>query len=163
MSWVEHLRARIAYNEWANGKVFGAAATLSGEILGEDRPGTSYGALTKDLAHISRVQDWWCSVAADTGFIAEDPPSGPGVAPELTRRITESDARLRDLGASLTEESLEGTIERTRGNETFRWKQWRVIEHMLNHSSHHRAEIGQVLHGLGASPGDMDFIYFLDA
>jgi len=161
MSWIEHLRAKIAYNEWANEKVFSAADSLSDEQLSAERTGTSSGSIARDLAHLVRVQGWWHSVAADTAFEPPDDPPPDGAMPALRERLAGSDADLRELAASLTEESLDRTIQRTRGNETWEWSQWQVVEHLLNHSAHHRAEIGQALFGLGVSPGDMDFIFFL--
>lgn len=160
MSWTEHLREKITYNEWANEKVFTAAGSLDNAQLNAERSGTSCGSLARDLSHLVRVQGWWHSVAADTTFEPEDDPVADVVA-VLRRQLDASNAALRELAVSLTEASLESLRERSRGGETHTWRQWQVIEHLLNHSAHHRAEIGQVLHALGASPGDLDFIFFV--
>jgi uncharacterized damage-inducible protein DinB len=161
VSWIDHLRAKIAYNEWANGKMFEAVAALSDEQLNAERAGTSKGTLGRDLAHLVSVQEGWHSVAADIDYPAQRDPPESGIGAALRERLAASSAAIRELGDSLTEMSLEGSIGRRRGEETWRWKQWEVLEHLLNHSTHHRAEIGQVLLSLGASPGDLDFIYFL--
>jgi uncharacterized damage-inducible protein DinB len=160
MSWVEHVRQKIAYNEWANEKVFVAAASVDDAQLNAERPGTSYGSLARDLSHLVRVQGWWHSVAADTTFEPEDEPASEVMA-ALRRQLDTSNASLRELATSLTEASLDSPRERSRDGETHTWSQWQVIEHLLNHSTHHRAETGQVLYGLGASPGDMDFLFYL--
>ena len=61
MSWVEHARTLIAYNEWANEKVLEAAAGLSEEELGRQVSG-SHESVRMTLLHIVRVQTWWLSV-----------------------------------------------------------------------------------------------------
>jgi uncharacterized damage-inducible protein DinB len=36
-----------------------------------------------------------------------------------------------------------------------------LLVHLVNHGSHHRAEVGLLLERMGRSPGDMDYVLFL--
>jgi uncharacterized damage-inducible protein DinB len=157
MSWVEHFRLKYAYNEWANGKVLGAAAGLSDEELLAERQG-SYGSLVNDLSHIVRVQYAWHSVVTETQF--SPPPELPetGVLPALVSWFDDSHRKLREMADSFSEEWLTATVHPSRGGKTYDMVRWHVLEHLANHGTTHRAEIGIALLGLDRSPGDLDFI-----
>lgn len=161
MSWAEHFQKRFAYNKWANQKIIEAASTLSDEDLARKRVGTSYGSLADDLVHLSRVQRGWGSVAAGKDFIAPVGPPTSGIVVFVREQLAESQAALEALAAGCTNESLDEIVVASRGEESYEWPRWQVMEHLANHNAHHRAEIGQALYAAGANPGDMDFIYFL--
>jgi uncharacterized damage-inducible protein DinB len=162
MTWTEHFREKYAYNEWANQKIIDAAATLSEEDLRRERPGTSYGNLADDLIHLARVQGGWAAVAAGHGFILPPDPPATDIMEFIQRRFAETQAALDEFAAGQTDESLDEKVQASRDGETYEWPRWQIMEHLANHSSHHRAEIGQALYAGGANPGDMDFIYFVN-
>ena len=39
---------------------------------------------------------------------------------------------------------------------------WHAMAHVVNHGTQHRSEAAAMLTDFGYSPGDIDFIYFLD-
>jgi uncharacterized damage-inducible protein DinB len=163
MSWVEHARTLIAYNEWANQKVLEAAAGLSEEELGRQVSG-SHESVRMTLLHIVRVQTWWLSVLngkPDTS----SPPEGWERMPfeEVGRWFARSHDDLRAYAAGLTEERLKTQVSAFHPGERkeYRWPSWQLLSHLLNHGSHHRAEAGLMLASLGHTPGDLDFIYFV--
>jgi uncharacterized damage-inducible protein DinB len=161
MTWAEHFQARFAYNAWANQKIIEAASTLSDEDLARKRVGTSYGTLADDLTHLSGVQRMWGNIAAGEGGIAPVEPPAAGIVVFVREQLAESQAKLDALASGSTNESLDATVTAKRGGETYEWPRWQVLEHLANHSAHHRAEIGQALFAAGANPGDMDFVYFV--
>lgn len=65
-----------------------------------------------------------------------------------------SAAEMKAFGESTTDEFLDKIVA---GN----WKAWQLLTHIVNHSTHHRSELGRALGNRGYSPGDLDFIYYL--
>ena len=163
MSWVEHTRSLIAYNEWANQKVLDAAAALSEEDFGRQVSG-SHESVRMTLLHIVRVQTWWLSVLNGK---PERPslPEGYERMPleEVRQWFVRSHGELRAYAEGLTEERLESEVSafNPQDKKEYRWPSWQLLSHLVNHSSHHRAEAGLMLASLGHSPGDLDFIYFV--
>src|SRR3972149_7102971 len=163
MSWVEHTRSLIAYNEWANDKVLGAAAGLGEEDLGRQVSG-SHESVRMTLLHVAQVQTWWLSVLNGK---PERPslPEGHGVMPweDVRQWFTRSHGDLKAYAAGLTDERLAAEVSAFHPGEKkeHRWPSWQLLSHLVNHSAHHRAEAGVMLASLGHSPGDLDFIYFV--
>jgi uncharacterized damage-inducible protein DinB len=163
MSWVEHTRSLIAYNEWANQKVLEAAAALNEEDFGR-QVSPSHESVRMTLLHIVRVQQWWLSVP--NGKPEASPlPDGYERMPldEVRRWFTRSHDALRAYAEGLTQERLDAEVSAFNPGEgrEYRWPSWQLASHLANHSSHHRAEAGIMLASLGHSPGDLDYIYFV--
>lgn len=163
MSWLEHSRSLIAYNEWANHKVLEAAANLSEEDLGRQVSG-SHESVRMTLLHIVRVQAWWLSVLNGKPEVVS-PPEGYEQMPfeEVRQWFARSHDDLKAYAAGLTEERLDAEVMAYHPGERkeYRWPSWQLLSHLTNHSSHHRAEAGLMLASLGQAPGDLDFIYFV--
>jgi uncharacterized damage-inducible protein DinB len=163
MSWAEHARSLIAYNEWANEKVLETAAGLSQEELGRQVSG-SHESVRMTLLHVVQVQTWWLSVLNGK---PERPslPEGHERIPfeEVRQWFTRSHSDLRAYAAGLTDERLPAEVSAFHPGEKkeYRWPSWQLLSHLVNHSAHHRAEAGLMLASLGHSPGDMDYIYFV--
>ena len=163
MSWLEHTRSLIAYNEWANQKVLDAAAALSEDEFGRQVSG-SHESVRMTLLHIVRVQFWWLSVLNGKPEVPSLPEGYERMSFEDVRRwFTRSHDDLKAYAEGLTEERLDAEVSafNPRENKEYRWPSWQLAGHLTNHGSHHRAEAGIMLASLGHSPGDLDFIYFV--
>jgi len=160
MGWIDNLRSKYAYNEWANNKVLGAAAGLSDEEMLAARPG-SYESLANDFSHLVRTQYAWYSVLTETQF--SPPPEIPeiGVMQALNDWFNESHAMFRELAKTFSEDWLVAEVHPSRGGKQYTLTRWWVTEHLATHGVAHRAEIGKVLLTLDRSPGDLDFIDFV--
>jgi uncharacterized damage-inducible protein DinB len=163
MSWVEHTRSLIAYNEWANQKILEAARSLSEDEFGRQVTG-SHESVRRTLLHIVRAQTWWLSVLNGKPE-ALPPPEGYEQMPfeEVRRWFTRSHDDLKAYTEGLTQERLDTEVSAFHPgeNKEYRWPSWQLASHLVNHGSHHRAEAGLMLASLGHSPGDLDFIYFV--
>jgi uncharacterized damage-inducible protein DinB len=163
MSWLEHARSLVAYNEWANQKVLEATAALSEEESGREVSG-SHESVRRTLVHMVRVQMWWLSVLNGK---PEAPalPEGHERMPfaEVGQWFTRSHDDLKAYAAGLTEERLQAEVTAYHPQERkeYRWPSWELLSHLVNHGSHHRAEAGIMLASLGHTPGDLDFIYYV--
>ena len=62
---------------------------------------------------------------------------------------------------STMDQAAEVSAFNPQDKKEYRWPSWQLLNHLVNHSSHHRAEAGLMLASLGHSPGDLDYIYFV--
>jgi uncharacterized damage-inducible protein DinB len=161
MSWVEQIQQAYAYNQWANDKVLAAAAGLSDEELTRERTG-SKGSIAADLAHIVGAQQGWFSLLAGGERPPRWQPPAEDVIPTLRQHFDASDERLRAWTGRLTEADLDRVIKTTYEGQEYTYLVWQVLFHLANHGTQHRAEVGIALLELGASPGDLDAIFYFE-
>jgi uncharacterized damage-inducible protein DinB len=161
MSWVEHIRTMYAYNQWANNRVLDAAAKLSDKQLAQPRGG-SYGSLANDLTHIVRTQQGWFSLLAGEDRPAQWNSPETDVIQTLRNHYDASHERLREYCRRLTDSELTRAITTSYEGKDYTYFPWQVLFHLANHGTQHRAEVGIALLELGASPGDIDVIYYID-
>jgi len=157
---LEMVRSLYAYNEWANNRVLAAAAALDDAALTREHPG-SHGSIAADLAHVVGAQVSWHSLLAGIARPERAPVPTANILATLRARFDESHGALKPVLEALTEESLTGTLSSTWGGEPIELVRWHVLVHVANHGTQHRAEVGIALLEAGASPGDLDFIYFI--
>jgi uncharacterized damage-inducible protein DinB len=161
MTWVKHSQSLIAYNQWANAKVLGAAAALADAELGRSVSGSHHSVRTT-LLHIVRVQEWWLSVLNGKPDRSADPDPTMSLA-EIRQWFDRSHTALQTYAAGITARQLDSEVSAFNPWEKreYTWPSWQLLAHLMNHSSHHRAEAGIMLESLGHSPGDLDFVFFL--
>jgi len=46
--------------------------------------------------------------------------------------------------------------------ETWTYALWRILAHVVNHSSYHRGQVATLLRQLGATPSSTDLLLFYD-
>ena len=158
MSWTDHVRSLVEYNQWANAKMLAACEDLSDEELRKDR-GASRGSISALLWHIGQVEAGWFSRASET----EPEPVCEPAAPlaELRQMIERVDAKMVEWTRSVSDEALAKEVRFSRpGDDEYKAFVWQPLTTLLMHSSQHRAEIGVMLAAVDLSPGDLDFVYF---
>jgi uncharacterized damage-inducible protein DinB len=155
----------IEYNQWANERVIRKLNSMSADALNAPC-WLSGGSLLKTVIHLIDTE-WSWRVVCQTGTMPPDIPQ------ELTRGDPPKWATVRKFWKTEMAETLQ-YAKSLRGSQpekiwlygfpqakTRRNPLWHLIMHFTNHSAHHRSEIGQYLHTLGRSPGDMDFLKFV--
>jgi uncharacterized damage-inducible protein DinB len=150
------------YNQWANHKIWNAAANVTLEHFLADAT-YPHGGLRGTLVH-TLFAEWiwrnrWTGTSPSFRITADEFPNFES----LHARWLEEEQLLMDFVESLTDEKLNGTFQYndTRGvpHEQVLWK---AMAHVVNHGTQHRAEAAAMLTDFGCSPGDVDMIYFLD-
>jgi len=150
------------YNRWANAKILSMAAQVTQEqfLAPASFP---HGGLRGTLVH-ALFAEWvwrqrWEGTSPTQRFKPQDFPKFEA----LRTRWMEEENQLMKFVEGLTDDQL---------NQTFRYNNlsgqpftkilWHAMAHVVNHGTQHRTEAAAMLTDFGYSPGDIDFIYYLD-
>ena len=151
------------YNYWANERILGAVQQLTPEQYGAPVPGLSFSSVRATLVHTLSAEIIWrmrCleGVSPVTLLREADFPT----LDSLRRLWADEEAATRQGLARLTDESLAGQLAyRTTEGQLMEETLWKLLVHLVNHGTQHRAETAVALTGYGRSPGNVDLIVFL--
>jgi uncharacterized damage-inducible protein DinB len=155
----EDVARMLEYNVWANHRLMRAAATLSVDDFKRDTLGASHGGVRGTLTHIMAAEWIWLE-------------RWKGVSP--SRLIDEGDfadvVTLRDRWTLIEdhrEEWFRGRSEDSLG-ESLRYRTtegvpyeaplWKLMQHVLNHSTYHRGQVSLLLRARGVRPVSTDLV-----
>ena len=149
------------YNQWANARILNAAANVSQEQFHADAS-YPHGGLRGTLTH-TLFAEWiwrtrWEGTSPTSRIKADEFPTFES----LRTRWWEEEKLLMAFVESLTDEKLNQVIH-YRNTKGVAMEQilWKMMAHVVNHGTQHRAEAAALLTDFGCSPGDVDMIYFL--
>jgi uncharacterized damage-inducible protein DinB len=158
-----HFVMMAGYNEWANARLFGAAATLTEESYRQD-VGAYFGSLHGTLNHLLVADRIWMHRLTGTGehpeklnaILFEDLPS-------LRAARVEEDSRIVSFLQSLDESAFEEMCDyRTLNGIPQRQRRREIIAHLFNHETHHRGQAHAILTVLGVKePEPLDLLIML--
>lgn len=150
------------YNQWANAKILNAAANVTQDQY--CAPASfPHGGLQGTLVH-ALFAEWlwrqrWNGTSPMTRFTLEEFPTFES----LRTRWAEEEKHLMGFVESLTDERLNSVFDyKNISGKPLTKILWQAMAHVVNHGTQHRTEAAAILTELGHSPGDIDFIYFLD-
>jgi len=150
------------YNEWANRRILEVARQVeASQYLG--LMSTSHHSLHATLLHIFGAEYVW---RARCQFSLSPPrlPTQVDIPDliSLERSWQAEMSALREYVYSLDENQLAQPLRyQTTSRKPFETPLWQILLHVVNHGTQFRSEAGMVLSGLGHSPGDLDFIFFV--
>jgi uncharacterized damage-inducible protein DinB len=154
----ELLRYQIEYAAWANKRVLAGALQLTPAELDNDFK-SSEKTIRSTLVHIYRAERMWLSRIE--GPLEEFRTEGDDSMPALSANWPRVSGKWIDWSHSLTEQSAESelTYQDLRKNL---WTQplWKIILHVVNHSTHHRGQAMGFIRALGHTPPNADSITF---
>ena len=146
------------YNEWMNGKVFGACALLAEAALHEDR-GAFFRSIYLTLNHIAYAD--LAFLSRFTGQPAAVPPLGKdlfgGFGP-LSIERGHLDRRILLWSSTLTHDWLTQAltyVSKVDGKERT-VPRWVLVAHLFNHQAHHRGQVTTLLTQQGLDVGTTD-------
>ena len=140
------MRKLIGFNEWANSLMLGAAEKLTPE---------QFGGLADQFAHMLGAQRFWHANWTGGKYGSHVIMT---TTAEAKAAYSKSHEDMRAFGATLTEASLDRTDDWFgNGNQL---SVGDSIVQVVNHSTQHRSEIAITLTEAGASPGDLDYLFF---
>ena len=157
MDAVSHASELIAYNRWANQKVVDAMAALSADDL--ERPfSASRGTLLGTMAHVVTAQGVWLARWTEQPTAPCDASTVEGVASSMDA----AQNALESFVATLSDADWDRVIDyRDSAGAPHSVTLGRLMTHVANHGTMHRAEAGLQLEMLGHSPGDLDYVLWL--
>ena len=150
------------YNQWATAKILDRTAQVTHEqfVAPASFP---HGGLRGTLVHAMSAEWIWRSrwegVSPTHVLKPDEFPTF-----ELVRlRWTEDQEKLMAFVERLTDDRLNRMFDyNNTSGKPFQRILWEAMAHVVNHGTQHRTEAAAILTELGHSPGDLDFIYFLD-
>lgn len=156
MDSASHARELVAYNRWANQRVLDAMAPLDEAAL-RASAAASRGSILDTMAHVVTAQTIWLS--RFTGQAMPPPDLGPRDA--VVAAIESSQAALEAFAETLDDGAWDRVVEyRDSAGSPHGVTLGRLLTHVVNHGTLHRGEAGFQMGLLGASPGDLDYVFF---
>ena len=146
----EHARQMLAYTIWADQRLLAAAEGIDAGQFGEIGP---------PLTHMLGTQRWWHANWTGASYVE---PSLKSME-DARAAYAASHAALRTVADALTAEEWDRS-------EAW-WKPWgyeqtmplgESITQVFYHGAQHRSEIALVLTDWGRSPGDLDYLTFIE-
>ena len=158
----EMLQTLYGYNEWANNRIFDAAAKVAAaDVTRADAEGQR--SLQELLFHMVRAEWFWRNLIQFKARPTQPPQ--PEAYPDLAalRAFAQAEAHLgKELVAQLSEQDLDAVIQvMDRNGQPSTLVVWHAFMQSLLHSVQHRSEAALQLTKLGQSPGDIDFILYV--
>jgi uncharacterized damage-inducible protein DinB len=158
----QHFAMMAAYNQWANQRVYDAAAELSEEEYNRDM-GAFFRSMCGTLNHVLTGDRIWLKRFTGEGDAPNqlDTILFPAFGALRIARQAE-DKRIIDWISSLSEETLAGrfTYVTVTDMRTVSQRFAPALSHFFNHQTHHRGQAHMILTALGKPSLGLDLIYF---
>jgi uncharacterized damage-inducible protein DinB len=154
------VRVLYHYITWAYQQIWDQVKQLPDDLFIKDT-GYSVGSLRNHLVHLASVDTRWFARAR--GVTIPD-PLVPEDFPTIADVERMWDVVYRDLNPmidNLTDAKLHEEITYTSRGDTYTHPNWRILLHVLNHGTDHRAQMLYALHRLGMNTFEQDFVYYL--
>ena len=161
MSKLELIRGLYEYNEWANNHVLDAAAALTEDEFSH-KQGASFESVEGNLAHIMGAQVIWLErwMGGSNRRPVLEFQKTRGLS-TIREAFAESHDRLRAFVSSLIDDRLDEILaykdSAGRPHERVIWK---LMAHVVNHGTHHRAETAMAMASLGKPMRELDYVFF---
>jgi uncharacterized damage-inducible protein DinB len=151
------LRHLLDYNQWADEKIVAAIAGASADELAQPRE-AYFGSIASNLLHTLNVQRLWLARWKGAPPPALDEP----MSTTWRDAFAASHRDLRDHVFPMKDADLDRVVQGrdSRGN-AYAMPLARLVAHLVNHGTQHRAETGLLLERIGRSPGNLDYFYFV--
>ncbi len=162
MTALEQIRSLYEYNEWANDHVLEAAEGLSEKEF-RQKQGASFDSVQGNLRHAAGAQIVWLGRWTGERSEALALMGGDPSLDDIRRSYEISHDELRRFVGALGEEDLERTVHYrdSQGNKR-EGVLWKMMIHVVNHGTHHRAETAMAITALGQPPRQLDYFEYFE-
>ena len=151
-----HLR----YHQWATGRVLDETVPLPSEQLVKPLGG-SFGSVYGTLVHMYQADRIWHDRLGGrvSGQLADY--EAPGCTYDLQKAWMDMLGEIAAWADGLSENDwLREMSYKTLAGVPYQTPLWQMGLHFVNHGSHHRGQITNMLRQLGVKPANLDLIHF---
>jgi uncharacterized damage-inducible protein DinB len=158
----QHFTMFAAYNQWANGRIYDAAAALDAEAFNRD-VGAVFGSLMGTLNHLLVTDRIWMKRFTGEG---DAPTTLDAILhralPGLRAAREAEDRRIVEWLGGLSDKALSGrfTYMTISDMRTVSQRLAPALAHFFNHQTHHRGQAHMILTVLGRPSVPLDLVYF---
>jgi uncharacterized damage-inducible protein DinB len=149
-----------AYNEWANARIFGAAARLDPEAFAAPR-GSSFSSIRDTIAHIAASE--WVWLRRWRGESPSEPPEWASLedATALGGKLREVEADRAAFLRELADDHLARPLAyRSLKGDDYSEPLVEQLLHVVNHSTYHRGQVATLSRQAGVAAPATDLIVF---
>ena len=159
---VKEIASLLAYNRWANERLLALAERVPPEGQHE-RFGGGADSLHRTFVHLLSAEVIWLRrCQGKSPLVALDPSDFPDLA-AIHARWDAHDAEVADFLTELSPGRLATPVSYVNVlGETWEYPVWQMLIHVVNHGTHHRSEVADLLTRLGFSPPPLDFLVYVD-
>ena len=167
MNTADYMRTLYDSQYWARDRLLAAAAGMSEEEYAREN-GFTYNSIRGILTHALGAEAIWMSRVRG---VQVPPPESPQAINEtnlptldaLTERWAAEEKAAREFLEHLTDNQLETDVTFTRRDGVVVSQPiWQVLTTSHQHTLQHRAEAAEALTMIGRSPGNLDFIIYIN-
>ena len=155
------LQTLLDYHYWARDRILDAVEKLTPDQFTRDL-GSSFKSVRDTLVHTYSAEwAWhsrWRGVSPTSHLKATDYPD----VPTIRTQWTDLEKDVRRFLADLDQAGIGRVIEyKMLSGQPGATPFWQMLQHIVNHASHHRGQVTTMLRQLGAAPAkSMDMIGF---
>ena len=160
MTFSEISNAHLRYHHWATSRVLDQTTTVPSEQLLRDLGG-SFHSIYDTLAHLFQADSIWLDrlEGRPTGVLADY--AAPGCTFELRGAwLGVLDKMMFWAGTQSEADWSREMSYKTLAGIPYKTPLWQMVLHIVNHGSHHRGQITNMLRQLGLKPANLDLIGF---
>lgn len=157
------LRSFFAYNHWVNDRMLALVEQVPTDRL-QEQMGGSFDSIQGTAAHILQGESFYYYRWIGQLQPRDRRPSDRRTIAELRQLWTEHRALIDEFLGNLTPEQLYTPLRygRRNGEATYELPLWQVMLQMVNHGTHHRAELADMLTRVGLEPPPTDLIVYYE-
>ena len=155
--------AHLRYHRWATNQILELATPLPAEQLVRDLK-CSFPSVYDTLVHLFQADSIWLDrlEGRPTGTLSDY------AAPGCTFELRDAWVAVLDKMVSFAQGLNEADWSREMSYKTlagvpYKTPIWQIVQHIVNHGSHHRGQIIGMLRQLGIKPTNLDLIHFYRA